>query len=525
MLASPALSDLDQAVAAPALALIAYTGLRILRPVRYTGDLEGVLLVVVEAAIAVTAVSTSGHWDSPFVVSLVTAISVAGFAAGFVPAFAVGTASAVAVTASELAVGSESTSDVLELAAQWSAELLLVALVAGYARRLAGEAAQRHSLALDRVERLSEANSLLASLHRVAQVLPASLDLDEVLESTMVRLRELFDCDAAAVLLPDEVAEGNWLVARRHGPRIPAALTSDDLPPPVRRAAAARTPVWEHLLLEAGGPGLSPRAGSGMYAGLWARGALVGVVTVEHEEGGRFRQRDVELLQGFVEPVALSIDNARWFARLRTVGADEERTRIARDLHDRIGQSLAYVAFELDRIVKRCASDDGGERDVQPALERLREDVRGVIREVRDTLYDLRTDVSETKPLITTMEGFLARVRERSSLEVHLVADEQVRLPLPQEREMWRIAQEAVTNAERHAHASTLTVRWQADDNHASVTVSDDGVGFRSGVPERMDSYGLLGMRERAASIGAQLEIESRPGVGTTVRCDLDRSP
>ena len=470
-----------------------------------------------------TAVSASGHWDSPFVVSLVTAVSVAGFAAGFVPAFAVGAVSAAAVTASELAVGSEASSDVLELAAQWSAELLLVALVAGYARRLAGEAAQRHSLALDRVERLSEANALLASLHRVAQVLPASLDLDEVLESTMVRLRELFECDGAAVLLPDEVAQGTWIVARRHGPRIPTALTSDELPPPLIRAAAARTPVWEHRLLDGGGPGLFPRAGSGMYAGLWARGALVGIVTVEHEESGRFRQRDVELLQGFVEPVALSVDNARWFARLRTVGADEERTRIARDLHDRIGQSLAYVAFELDRIVKRCKAEDGGAQDVQPSLERLREDVRGVIREVRDTLYDLRTDVSETKPLVATMEGFLARVRERSGLEVHLVADEEARLPLPQEREMWRIAQEAVTNVERHANASTVTIRWHSDGGHASLIVADDGVGFASATPERLDSYGLIGMRERAASIGAQLEIESRPGVGTTVRCDLDR--
>ena len=75
-------------------------------------------------------------------------------------------------------------------------------------------------------------------------------------------------------------------------------------------------------------------------------------MSIEHADAHHFTGRDVELLAGFVEPAALAIDNARWFGRLRTVGADEERTRIARDLHDRIGQSLAYLAFELDRIVK-----------------------------------------------------------------------------------------------------------------------------------------------------------------------------
>ncbi|MER3453315.1 MAG: hypothetical protein C4344_06720, partial [Acidimicrobiia bacterium] len=64
--------------------------------------------------------------------------------------------------------------------------------------------------------------------------------------------------------------------------------------------------------------------------------------------------RTVELFRGLLEPAALAIDNARWFARLRTIGADEERTRIARELHDRVGQSVAYVAFELDRIAKRA---------------------------------------------------------------------------------------------------------------------------------------------------------------------------
>src|SRR5690606_38119603 len=106
------------------------------------------------------------------------------------------------------------------------------------------------------------------------------------------------------------------------------------------------------LSTDAGG-GLSDRAGSGLYTVLAARGAIIGLLAIEHSDFDHFTTRDQELVEGFVAPAALALDNARWFARLRTVGADEERTRIARDLHDRIGQSLAYLAFELDRLVDK----------------------------------------------------------------------------------------------------------------------------------------------------------------------------
>ena len=102
-----------------------------------------------------------------------------------------------------------------------------------------------------------------------------------------------------------------------------------------------------------------------------------------------------------------------WFGRLRTVGAEEERTRIARDLHDRVAQALAYLAFELDRIV-----DLSTRQPVNVELDNLRHDVRRVVTEVRDTLYDLRTDVSDSQGLGDTMEAFLERVRVRSHLTV-----------------------------------------------------------------------------------------------------------
>ena len=219
----------------------------------------------------------------------------------------------------------------------------------------------------------------------------------------------------------------------------------------------------------------------------------MGLLAVEHHEPGRYGRRELQLVDQLLDPAALAIDNARWFSRLRTIGADEERIRIARDLHDRIGQSLASVGFALDRMAK--AADNRSK--LAPQLDELRVDVRGVLGEVRDTLSDLRTDVSDDRGLADTLESFLERVGKRGSLEVDFGTAGTGRLPVIQERELWRIAHEAISNVERHARASHLHVWWQCDSHSALLTVTDDGEGFEVGALARADAYGVTGMRER----------------------------
>ena len=200
----------------------------------------------------------------------------------------------------------------------------------------------------------------------------------------MDQLRELFDFDAVALLVMDDT-DLRWHTLRREGTRPPTVITTDDLPPPMARALRLRSLVSEQNLLAAGGPGTSPSSASGLYAVLPARGSIIGLLSIEHGDSHHFTPRDVDLLAGFVEPAALAIDNARWFGRLRTVGADEERTRIARDLHDRIGQSLAYLAFELDRIVK---NERDRRRQRRPSLDNLRD--RRARRDPRGARHALR---------------------------------------------------------------------------------------------------------------------------------------
>ena len=513
-LASPAFANKDWWIIGWCAVIVGYNVFRIVRPVRYVDDTASVVRVLFEVSLHVLAVAATGYWNSPFVFALITAVMVAGFARGFAFAFRVSVVSALAVAIPFLAADDATVND-LRTATQWTVELMLVALIAGYARRVTGEADRQHSLALDRLGRLADANLLLYSLHRVAQTLPASLDLEESLDTTIGRLRDLFDYDGATVFLLDETDQ-TWVVARWEGPRPAPTYTTAELPGPLAEALQLRHPVSvAELLIE--GPGVSAEMASGLYAALPARDSTIGLVALEHRSAHHFRLRDQELLDGFVEPAALAIDNARWFARLRTVGADEERTRIARDLHDRIGQSLAYLAFELDRIVKA----DGNGKPVTNQLENLRNDVRGVVGEVRDTLYDLRTDVTDTQDVTLILQGFLDRVETRSDLSTRLDTRVSGRLPLLQERELWRIAQEAITNVERHAKASKVVVTWHSDGHRALLLVVDDGVGFSDGRAGRLDSYGLMGMRERAASIGASLDIGGQTGMGTTVRCEI----
>jgi signal transduction histidine kinase len=473
-----------------------------------------VIGVAGELAGTALAVCLTGCWTSPFVFTLFTPLVAAGFSFGFGVAVPLAIAAGATVTAVRVPVTTSDTS----LVATGVSELVLVALVAGYGRRIFGQAEARTVTALSRLSQLSRANALLQQLNAVAQTLPASLDLRETVTSTIEQVHALVRPDAVAAFLWDGTLQ-TWSVGGAIGARLPATIDEAGLPAPVKRASRrALTEPGAFLVdLTTDGPGLTPAARVGIYAPLIARRTLVGVLVAESQDADALHADHLELFSGLAEQAALAIDNAVWFGRLRTVGAEEERMRIARDLHDRVAQGLAYLAFELDRIVDLSA---GGE--LSAPLDSLRDDVRRVVTEVRDALYDLRTDVSDAQDLTATINAFLDRVKARSGLEVTFEHRVTGRLSVPLERELWRITQEAITNVEKHSRARHLAVRWSVGQHQAEVAVIDDGVGFPSGSVGRLDSYGMLGMRERADAIGATLVVDSRPGVGTKVRCRVE---
>jgi signal transduction histidine kinase len=493
------------------------TTLRTVRPIRHMGFELGLAASIVgELAIVVVCISTTGYWHSPLAFLLIPAVMVGAFSQDGPLVVAYGVMPCLLISILEISERGFTTADQWQTSWQWTIQIVAFTIVAGVGRRIVHDSLARHTKALDNMNRLTSANSLLFALHKVAQSLPASLDLEDVLQSTIANARDLFPNEAITVLIRDETTN-TWEVSRTEGARLPKVFDSLDLPDAVSTATRSNVPIRMKDLSPNHQNGFLPGAKSGLYAPLRSRQHSFGVLAIEHTQPDLETDEAMELLKRFAEPASIAIDNARWFGRIRRVAADEERVRIARDLHDRIGQSLAYLGFELDRLARLPEAES-----VADEVKRLRGDVGRVVSEVRETLYDIRTDVSVDRSGLATLEEFLGRVQMRNpNLTIHFTHDVTGTLPNRQEREMWLISQEAIVNVERHARASQLTVHWTTNGESASLTVADNGRGF-SGASGRVDSYGLRGLQERAAAIGAKIEITSSHDKGTTITCRLD---
>ncbi len=494
---------------------VAFTVVACLRPAPYRNDAAVRRRIVVEQTLNSAAVLLSGAWSSPFVLFFVPTGMLAGFAAGAVYSAYVAVI-AVAITTVQY-VGHVGVRTGLQDGALWAGLLGLVAFTSGLAHRAAVDAARQQQVALDRVSRLAEANSLLFALQRVAQTLPASLDLDEVLDSTVGRLKSMVTHDALVVYLLDSASQ-RMVPARTRGVLHARAFPLYQLPKGLQTAIDSPKTVRIDDL--AAGQGVAADSRSGLYAALRTRGSLVGMIAVESTAPANFGQQQAEVVHGLTEPFGIAIDNARMFLRIGTLAADEERKRIARDLHDHVGSSLAMIGFEVDRAISMAANDE----EVEPVLRELRQQVSAVVTDVRDTLYDLRTDVSDTRDLSHTIKEFLARVQQRSGIRTTADVDLGPRLPLVLERELWQIVRESIVNAERHSRSEHIVVSGRRHGGTITLAVRDDGVGLEA-TNARPDSYGLMGMREHANRLDAELHVRTLPTGGTEMMIELSEGP
>jgi signal transduction histidine kinase len=206
----------------------------------------------------------------------------------------------------------------------------------------------------------------------------------------------------------------------------------------------------------------------------------------------------------------------------RVIAAQEaERARIARDLHDQIGQSLTSVLLSL-RLVDRSLETEQAElAEVRRRADDVRHLVAEALQEVRQLAFEMRPTVLDDIGLVAAVQRLAGDLARRHDMHVHVTLgglDDEARLPPDVETVIYRVVQEALTNVVRHAGAerATVTVSTDAEPPAVRATVQDDGRGFELNVAAG-DTLGLAGMRERAALVSGRLEIESTPGVGTTV--------
>jgi signal transduction histidine kinase len=496
------------------LALASFGVAQTLRPVHL--DPPGRALhawVLIEAALVAGVVVTTGGFTSPFVLASAVPVVLAGYDVG--RRRTAGIAYCLLIAIMVVVLFQTNDPQVQRSATEVGILLLLCGVLGAFTRRLVDELGIHEEATWDQIARLTTANELLVALHGVAQSLPASLDLHEVVESSRARLRSLFQFGTLALLVRDDTRD-EWTVELAEGVRLPQQLRDDMLAAPLQRVLDHGRAVLETDLLDGGnGRGCSPMARSGIYAPLRARGRTVGLIALEDPARGRYRHDDVALLSGLTGPLALAVDNALWFLRLRRFGAEAERARIARDLHDRLAQSLAYTAFELERLAIRADGED------RRALNELHDVVRGIVGELRETLYQLRAGVSEDADLERVARDYLARYEERTGVEVRWQSAVERHLPYQVEQELWRVMQEALTNIEHHADARACSIDYRVSPTHVSLVVEDDGRGFEPALVTG-DHYGLIGMRERADALGAHLVVDSRPNGGTRVSMDLE---
>ncbi|MBW3624249.1 MAG: PAS domain S-box protein [Armatimonadetes bacterium] len=197
---------------------------------------------------------------------------------------------------------------------------------------------------------------------------------------------------------------------------------------------------------------------------------------------------------------------------------EEERTRISRELHDRMGQLLTGWLLELKALQGSLAGGEAAER-----LERLLHRASELGREIHTLAWELRPPALDDLGLLTTLANFVQEWGRQAGIgaDFHSSGLESMRLPNEIETTLYRITQEALNNVARHSGASRVSILLERRDGHIDLIVEDNGSGFDPDEalygPAAGHHLGLRGMRERAALLGGTLEVESEPGLGTTL--------
>jgi len=270
--------------------------------------------------------------------------------------------------------------------------------------------------------------------------------------------------------------------------------------------------------------GLTTRLGEGAGIGF---AKIARDLTVQRQAAETLRQSKNDLdyqvaertraLQSAVEEQLLAQDHVVSLLRKVVTAQEDERGRIARNLHDQLGQRLTALRLSLERVQEGLGKNNGeGREEVERALNltHMIDDDVGFLS------WELRPAVLDHLGLGVALPRYAREWSEHYGIEVQCKCDsfQTGRLTPEGVVALYRIAQEALTNVAKHAHASRVDVLLESREDSVVLVVEDDGVGFDGSDSSMRDrGVGLLGMRERAALIGAQFEIESKPGEGTSI--------
>jgi len=243
----------------------------------------------------------------------------------------------------------------------------------------------------------------------------------------------------------------------------------------------------------------------------------LGVVELRFQEATKFTRDDLDLAQALVHHATLALQLSRLARRTEQMAVTEERNRMAREIHDTLAQAFAGIVLHSEAL---GSSLGVSKRRSVMALSRIRKLARSGLDEARRSVQALRPKALEGSNLSEALKQAAKRTNQTGMHACHFRQRGTTRgLSMDAQNELFRIAQEALTNVGKHARAKSVWIDLAFTARQVVLTIRDDGVGFvRIKSTQSKSSYGLATMRERAQRIGAQLEIESHKDGGTSVR-------
>lgn len=398
---------------------------------------------------------------------------------------------------------------------------ITVELSASPIRDLSGAVVGVSTIARDitaekQAERLQQENANLAVLLAVTETIASASDVASALDVLLDRIVNLAPFTDALIFT---MAEGDVAALIQRGAHsdqlvaMASALIEQDAgtnEPLVIADSLAETERGRALQ----GGASTPQPRSWLYYPIASRARLSGGVLLAHREPGAFSHDHVTQLSALARAIDLAIEHQRVLEHMRAVATQNERRRIARELHDAVTQTLftiSVVAEVLPRLWER-------DRDTAlRSLGELRRLAHGALAEMRTLLLELRPEALERARLSDLLVQLAEAVSVRLPTPVAVTIDDDIpELPPPVKTALYRIAQEALNNVAKHAEAAEATVRLRCDPGGLTLTVRDDGIGFDV-EQVSSDHLGLRIMRERAEEIGARLAIRSAHQHGTEV--------
>ncbi len=372
------------------------------------------------------------------------------------------------------------------------------------ARELEGRVAERTHELRTRNEELVALNALAGSLTR-------ALDSDSVLAGAIETAQAVLPAVAARAYLCGE--GGTLEEQRRWAPEVPDEQLDDEA-----LCEVARTALREHGVAIQHGERTDP-----LLVGLpfqTSEGDL-GALAVACQPGTHLAERTRTLLGAVSDQVGLALRTVELAAEGRELAVLEERTRLAREIHDTLAQQLTAIVLQLEAAEAFVERSPGRAGAVVVAARDL---ARSALQEARRSVWNLRPATLEATGLVAALEREVRRWRQYSGIPARIRVDG-LPHPLPLEPAaevaLFRIVQEALANVARHSHARRCEVSLARRDGALEICVSDDGDGFDSKAAPQPGSFGLVGMGERARQAGGVLEVTSAAGEGTRVAVRL----